>query len=165
MISAGFDAAVVEKIARGRRGPITMARYVPAITSVLGRSFGPFRVVADGELLTDKAIYSLVTNTHSYGGPFTMVPRASSFDGWLDVLTYEGSLARLPLLMLGMMRGKLSSTRGVREVRAKRVLVESTSPVPVQGDGELFGETPLDVEIITSGLKLVVPARAGERHT
>lgn len=166
MISAGVDAAAVEWIARHRRGPMRMSHYVLAAAAVLGRKFGPLRVLADGTLLTQDAVYAIATLTHAYGGPLQPVPWADSSDGWLDVLTLDRySPWQFPLLLASAMAGRLARCRGVQIARARRVVVESATPVPVQCDGDLFGTTPFVADIEPAQLTLIVPSRCPVRSS
>jgi diacylglycerol kinase family enzyme len=143
---------------------MTMARYVPAIASVLGRTFGPLEVTADGEVVSRAAEYVLVANTSAYGGPFTMVPQADSTDGWLDLLTYEGPvLRRFPSLLIHGMRGTLGKVPGMRLSRVRSVAVAAPHAVPVQCDGEFLGHTPVEATVQPAALRLLVPA--SERHS
>jgi diacylglycerol kinase family enzyme len=46
----------------------------------------------------------------------------------------------------------------VEYFQARRVRVETGRPLELYADGELAGQTPLEIGLIRSGLKVIVPS-------
>lgn len=57
------------------------------------------------------------------------------------------------------------STRYFKVKKRVRIAMKtSSSPLPVQADGEIIGETPVEVELLVSAIKVVVPQGREERE-
>jgi diacylglycerol kinase family enzyme len=55
-------------------------------------------------------------------------------------------------------RGRHNESPHVRYVEAKRsISIASRKALPVQADGEIVGETPVQIELVPAALKLIVP--------
>ena len=101
---------------------------------------------------------AVVGNTANYGGLFRLVPGADPGDGALDafVASPRGRGA-LPRYLWGGWRGTLSRRSDVRTARGRTVRVEADRPVPVQVDGDAFGETPLEATLRAGEARVLVP--------
>jgi diacylglycerol kinase (ATP) len=53
--------------------------------------------------------------------------------------------------------GEHLQVEGVMNCRAKSILIESESPIPLQLDGEAAGHTPTDIHLIPGGVRFIVP--------
>ena len=160
MASAGFDAYVTEQMALWRKGAISYFSYVgPTWRALCRYPFEPMRVTVDGKPLEKPAYHLIVGNGRSYGGPFTMTPRAEDDDGLLDAVAFEGpGHVMLALYMLATtvrMHHRLGS---VRYLRGKRFEVESARPVPMQLDGDFRANTPGVFEIVPGSVTVLVPS-------
>ncbi len=40
----------------------------------------------------------------------------------------------------------------------KKVAIATKHPLPVQADGEIIGETPLEIQVVPRAVRMVVPA-------
>ena len=57
-----------------------------------------------------------------------------------------------------VLRGRHREDRNIQYLSARRaVAVHTDKPLPVQGDGELIGEPPLEVQIVPGALRVLVP--------
>ena len=58
-----------------------------------------------------------------------------------------------------VVRGRHRQDRNIQFLTARRaVAVHTDWPLPVQGDGEVIGETPLEVQVVPSALRVIVPS-------
>lgn len=83
-------------------------------------------------------------------------------DGLLDVtyITYDGvsgAIAATSDLLQSAIRGVEASQEYVHYLRSKHVQIETQPVQRVALDGEIVGETPLDIECIPQALTVVVP--------
>ncbi|MCA9792666.1 MAG: diacylglycerol kinase family lipid kinase [Candidatus Eremiobacteraeota bacterium] len=96
----------------------------------------------------------LVGNIQTYGGRFRTAPKARPDDGLLDLCllprtTYPETVRQL----LGSVTGKHIDLPGVQYYQVRRFSV-ATDPVErIQLDGELVGETPVEVEVLPGAIK------------
>ncbi len=157
----GFDAQVVHELASRRRGPITYADYVlPTVRSLAGYRFDPVTITVDTEeVLRDTPAIAFVGNIPEYGAGFSVTPTARSDDGELDVCILPCRNWK-ELFELGVICGsgqQLESERAIYR-RAKTVQISSSSPVPVQIDGDESGFTPVVFSLLGRQLTFIVPA-------
>ncbi|HET6204429.1 MAG TPA: diacylglycerol kinase family protein [Planctomycetota bacterium] len=159
-VGVGFDAMVLERLERRRRGAITKWTYLPAIARALARYRGPdLRVDVDGERFEGIAL-ALVSNVGRYGGPFFRLdPTREVNDGLFECYLFRGrSRAALVRHGLRAMARRLRPGRSLAVRRARRVRIESDASVPYQVDGDLAGTTPVEIEVLPRALRLVIPA-------
>lgn len=162
MAGFGFDAAVVRDVALPVKELIGSAAYALATMSALAayRSTS-VQLSLDGETITSEAYLIVVANASSYAlRHVKLAPFAAIDDGWLDVCVFE----RAPLdkvgfvtqIMAMLARRHLRDPR-VRYYRARHIGIVSNPPIQGQLDGDMFGETPLTLEVVPKALTLFVP--------
>ncbi len=158
--SAGFDASVIQAMARRRpkRG-LTLWRYLPLIFSQEVRyRFAPIRVKVDGNLVDERSTNTIIGNMAGYGGFFRMFKEASPEDGLLDVCCLKGSsLGDLVRYAWAAYRGRLYTLKDVTFYRGKHIMLEADVRVLFQIDGDPWGELPIDVEVLPQAVTLCVP--------
>ena len=137
-------------------------RYISSGLRAL-REFKPPRVRAEfpgsGVAPIEKVVlFAAVFNTASYGAGVRLAPGAQIDDGSLDVALVEDLnplqiLAVMPRLML---RGTLPASR-ITHARASRVVLSSDLPCSFHGDGEIFGPTPVEIEVVPRAIRILAP--------
>jgi diacylglycerol kinase family enzyme len=163
MASAGFDADVVHRLHRRRRGHINRFSYVvPVLQTVQSypHSLIDVEVLDTGERLRGSMVY--VFNLPLYGLRVPIAPEARPDDGWLDLCVFERpglvSLARYLAALVAQGRDRLAD---VQHRRVRRVQLTAAEPVPVQADGDPAGALPLTIEILPGALALLTPPHGG----
>ena len=172
MTSCGFDAAVVHDLASRRTGPISHWTYLPCMLRQLWRwKPVPIRIMVDGaSIASDQPGLCFVCNCSEYGGRFNPAPEASMDDGVLDVV-FLPTRRRLGLLrwMWRARRGTHLSSHGAVHARGRLVVLEPSSPIPWQVDGDCPPETatPLTqrvmIQVQPGVLPVLRPAREPSR--
>jgi diacylglycerol kinase (ATP) len=99
-----------------------------------------------------------VLNTPSYGAGLRLAPDAEINDGKLDLvliedLTFLEVLALLPSLAR---RGELRTPR-IQRFRVDRVRIETDTPHSFHGDGEILGNTPVEIEVVPGAVRILRP--------
>jgi diacylglycerol kinase family enzyme len=161
MLSAGFDADVVHRLARrrtvgGAPRRIGRAHYLAPLGAALwAYSHAPVALAADGA--TVAGAYCLVANLPDYALALSLTPAARVDDGLLDWVAFERrGLPALAAYAWAVLRARHGALPHVRRGRARRLTLSSAVPVPVQLDGEPAGFTPVEVEALPSALAIVV---------
>jgi len=99
-----------------------------------------------------------VMNGRALGGSFLACPDARADDGVLDVMVAEG-VGRLEILGLvpKFMRGTHVRDPRIRLARARRVTIESETPLLVEADGEIAFEDArrLEIEVLPGALTVL----------
>lgn len=160
MLSAGFDAEVVRRHSEWRsRGSTTRrGHYVnwarPVFGALCGYHFPRIHVEADGATITGAA--ALVFNFPRYSLNVRFAPEAQPDDGLLDwvVLQRPGRRALLSYF-LAVRRGAHLARPGVRHGRARRIVLRSEKPAPIQIDGDAAGFTPVNISVQPKALRVV----------
>jgi len=156
-VALGFASDVVEQSNRPSwlRGSAT---FFVAVHRAL-RQLKTIRVVLelDGIARELDCVSVLVQNTAYTGGGLRIVPGASMDDGLLDVAVI-GPIGKLSLVanFPRLYRGTHSNHPQFALSRARKVRVETEAPVPKMLDGDIWGSSPLEAEVVRQAVKVVV---------
>ena len=160
MASCGFDADVIHRLHAGRTGNIRHVDYFQPIWGSLRSYAHPeIRVFADGarEPVTGRMV--VVANLSAYAFRLGIVPTARGDDGLLDIRVFQqGSAAHMFRYAWQVYRARHDSLPDVVSLRAQRVRIESTIPIPVQIDGDPAGLTPAEITVEPAAARIFVPA-------
>jgi diacylglycerol kinase (ATP) len=146
-------------------------RRVPAFLTGLGAYLGALaltllryptlevRLQLDGgEPFTQTTAMTAVMNGRAFGGSFHVCPDACADDGELDLLIADG-VGRLEILGLvpKIMRGAHGGDPRLKLLRARRVTIESDTPLLVEADGEIAFESArrLEIEVLPGALRVI----------
>ena len=157
-ISLGASAAVVNETSpknKKRFGRIAYAWTVVSKLSTLRQR--SLTVSVDGKTLKYHAIEVAIFNSGSIAK--TLYPNGPDIridDGYIDVWIMSiQTILDYPQYLFKMMTGK-PAKRISHFIKAKTVSVKSRIPLPVQADGDIFGTTPIEVEVLPAALTVLV---------
>lgn len=154
MAGIGFDAHVINSVPSRLKKVLGIAAF--ALTA--------FKVLAVGRLpeisMTSggdhhKAQFAIIANGQLYGGDFKASEDASLDNGSFDVV-YVRKMARLlrpDILTRILTQNPLS--RDTRNFKTTEMSAEASAEVPVQIDGEVWGELPMKFRIEPKFLKVL----------
>ena len=154
----GFDAEVVHRLTRYRRGHITHLAYsAPIWRTFWEHRFPLLRVEADGFTWNGQGLV-FVGNMARYALGLPVVRDAVPDDGLLDLLILPchsqiGLLGHSLRTLLKMHVGY----KGVVYERVHRVAISAEEQVPFELDGDAVGFLPLEVSIVPSAIHVLVP--------
>lgn len=164
MAGVGFDGSVVREVPPGPKrilGSTAYALWAAAGTVRYKPSIVDLSI--DGHQHSGELYWLLLGNTRSYGGVLNITRRASATDGMLDAYAFEGhGLGWVLATGARLAAGRQDGARGVSYYRLAQLEV-STPGLPVQADGEYFGETPMRFGVSPSALTVRTP-RGGIRE-
>ena len=108
----------------------------------------PHELRVDGRAMAGTYLLVLASIGPRCGGGMRLTPGAVADDGWLDLLaldplTMGGALARLPRLY----DGRLAGDPAFRVLRCRSAWIAGDPPAGVELDGQLFGTTPVSVQL------------------
>jgi diacylglycerol kinase (ATP) len=158
--SCGLTGAVAERAERTskRLGGTPAFLYATVATFASWRNV-PFRIQIDDDPPVELVANNVIcANGREFGGGIKVCPQAEPDDGLLDVLIW-GDVGKLDLALNlpRLYRGTHLGHPKVRALRARRVRVEPSRPLPLELDGELPGTTPATFEIVPAALRIRVP--------
>ena len=73
------------------------------------------------------------------------------------VCSATGTKSKILLYALAGLVGRASDVPGLIRLPARRVRIESEEPIPVEVDGDHFGDTPVEIELLHSVVPMIVP--------
>ena len=158
VMSVGFDAMVIEDIHHNRKGKLGFFGYMKPIWRTMRKYTPPvITVLVDGQPEANSQMV-VVANARNYAGLFAVAEKAAMDSGVLDVcLLPRGKVRSLIRFAWAAFRKKLSRIKDVKYLQGHHVTLESEPPMPVEVDGEHFGQTPVEVRITPGVVPIVVP--------
>jgi diacylglycerol kinase family enzyme len=161
-IGVGISSATVRDTRNESKRRFGRAAYVgTGIREMLGFRPCYFTVTVDGRDTVLRATEVTVANCDFIGDiPWPWAPTILPDDGKLDVcLVLVPTAAESIRSGLRVMRHRRKPVPNVRWLRARRsVRIEPNRRLPVQGDGDLIGETPVEVTVLPDAVRIIVPA-------
>jgi len=158
VVGVGFDAEAVRIFERESTRKWGQAGYLwPILRALLAYEDRSIRVVtpkgdAEGQWI-------VVTRTRRYAGDFVLAPRAELETAAFHVVCLRGSgpwtrARQLAALALG----RLDHDPEVSLEVTDRVRIEGDKTIPVEIDGEVLGELPLEIGIHPERLAVIIPS-------
>ncbi|GIV16838.1 MAG: lipid kinase [Armatimonadota bacterium] len=159
MASTGFDAYVLPRVPEDLKKRWGVFAFIWTGLREL-RSYQPtrYRVIAGAETLEIEAVLLVVSNTSRYGWFTVIAPSARTDDGELDIVWFAADACwrrRIWRVLWDVFGGGAAKCPYLRFARAQSVHVEASSVQPVQCDGELVGETPMNVHVLPRALRVI----------
>jgi len=116
-------------------------------------------VNVDGVEVTGEFVMVTVTNVRLYaGGVLELNPHGTLDDGQFEVWLVHGrGLPALSKLMVATTIGRGADHPEITVLSGRRVTVQSAEPMPVHADGDPFGTTPFDCELIPGAVRMLIP--------
>lgn len=160
MLGAGFDADVVHRVAarratsRGLRRVRRLSYLGPIASSLLGYTHPSLRLTT--ETGTWHGAHCVIANVPGYALDIKLTPSGSADDGRLDWLMLERP-GVVPLVAYGWaaLRGRHLGRRDVYAGQARRLTVTAETATPVQLDGDPWGTTPVEVDVLPRALTVI----------
>ena len=161
-VGVGISSATVRDTSNADKRRFGRAAYVgTGLRKMLGFRPCRFTVTVDGRTTRVRATEVTVANCDFMGDiPWPWAPEILPDDGRLDVcLVLVPTVGESIRSGLRVMRHRRKPLPNVRWLRARRsVKIEANRMLPVQGDGDLIGETPVEVTVLPDAVRVVVPA-------
>ncbi|MCS6800741.1 MAG: diacylglycerol kinase family lipid kinase [Chloroflexota bacterium] len=159
----GFDAEVVHAVDVALKRALGALSFVAAAAQVMPRYRGaPADILLDGRRLRRHALMVVVANTRLFA-LFPLTPEARAHDGRLDVVVFHGVgwWAKVRHL-LSVVFLRTAAAPNVDRARVRSVEIRSSVPLPVELDGEPWGETPMRFEVVPAAVAIWAPPTAPE---
>lgn len=160
-IGIGIDALMIRDTKREDKRRFGRIAYLwTAATCLVGFQPRKFALTTDGREKQARASQVVVANCGILGQPpFRWGPDIQPDDGKLDVcIARARTLLDYLKLSWYVLKGQHRESPNVRYLAARQTIAIATrKPLPVQGDGEIIGETPINVEVVPNAVALIVP--------
>ena len=156
----GLDAQVVKETSLALKRSFGPLSYLISAAQIAARQ--PPRLFVESENASvEEGSFVLIGNGRLYGGPFPFFKHAIIDDGLFDVVVFK-RLGYLEIIKY-LQDVVFSSDIRVPEVeyfQTRRLRITSEQDVPVEVDGELAGNCPVDFHIQPKALRVLAPLPA-----
>jgi YegS/Rv2252/BmrU family lipid kinase len=160
-VGLGLDAEVtyaMEPRTRRQRRLGALAYVAAGVTIASTMAGHRTRVFIDGERIYRRAILVVISNSQLYGGIVRIATDARLDDGLLDVDVFAGTgLGSAVRTTLGVITGLHVYDPRHTFHQGRSIRVQTDKPMAVHVDGEPFGTTPLECEVVPRALSIIVP--------
>jgi len=163
--SIGFSSLVVDSTDRLEKQFMGRTAYVwNGWLNLFGLQRYRFAIDIDGIHQRVRASEVLVLNTAGLGEPIVRVPDVLPDDGKLCVCIIRArNLVDWFLLGADFLMGKRDSARHITlEPAYESIHVVADSPLPTQADGEVLGNSEIDLRLVPRAVRVIVPANRSE---
>jgi diacylglycerol kinase (ATP) len=165
IIGVGFDGEVVRRVSAVRTGHISHLSYFwPIWRTFWEHDFPRMRITADGREIFDDYGMAFIGNISRYSVGLRICRDALYDDGLLDLVVFHCRQQTALMLHAAWTLLRRHPLKGnAAYCQAKRIRIETQSPVPSQVDGDVGPTTPLDISVAPVRIKLLIPPAEGPR--
>jgi YegS/Rv2252/BmrU family lipid kinase len=160
-MDVGFGAHAVLNFSATPKFMKGMAGYLLAVLkTLLDYPNMRLRIQVDDQPAFEQATtITAITNGRCFGSGFWVCPQAQADDGLLDLLVGDQvSRVRILQLITKFMKGTHITEPEAHLFQARRVQLESSSPLVVEADGEIISHEArrLEIELLPKKVRMIV---------
>lgn len=160
-VSIGFSATTMDSVEREQKKRLGFFAYIlNGMVNLAGLRLHRIHLTVDDMVYQTRASEIMVGNTSLIG--FKRMPRHLEIlpdDGAVDVIIARALTLWDWVLVVGnfVLGIKSANPRFKTLTAQKRIQVNSLSSLTVQGDGDVIGHTPVEVQVLPGAVQVVVP--------
>jgi YegS/Rv2252/BmrU family lipid kinase len=156
LAGVGLDAQAVKETSLAFRRSFGPLSYIISAAQIASRP-PPRLTIESADITTSEGSFVLVGNGRLYGGPFPFFKRALIDDRLLDVLVFKriGYLEIIRYLQDVLFSPSITMPE-IEYFQTAHLRVSSEDEVPVEVDGELIGNCPVEFQMGERGLRVLV---------
>ena len=157
LAGVGLDAQVVKETSLAFKRSFGPLSYLISAAQIAARQ-PPKLFIESENAPVEEGSFVLIGNGRLYGGPFPFFKHALIDDGLFDVVVFK-RLGYLEIIKY-LQDVVFSSDIRVPEIeyfQTQRLRITSAQDVPVELDGELAGNCPVDFQIKEKALRVLAP--------
>lgn len=157
LAGVGLDAQAVKETSRAFKRNFGPLSYMISAAQIASRQPPRLRIESE-DAATDEGSFVLVGNGRLYGGRFPFFKQAMLDDGLLDVIVFKRlNYVEIIRYLQNVIFTSQITAPEVEYFQTKRLRVTSNESVPVETDGELIGNCPVEFQIQQGGLRVLAP--------
>jgi diacylglycerol kinase (ATP) len=160
LAGVGLDAQVVKETSLALKRNFGPLSYLISAAQIAARR-PPLLYLESKDAPTNEASFVLIGNGRRYGGPFPFFKQAQLDDGLLDVVAFKqvGYLEIIKYLQDVFFSSEIRLPE-VEYFQTQRLRISSDQDVPVELDGEVVGNCPVEFELLEHRLRVLAPPLA-----
>ncbi|MFC2053039.1 diacylglycerol/lipid kinase family protein [Chloroflexota bacterium] len=158
-VGVGFEGEKVKGADRELKDRFGILAYSIAGLKALHESeIANYRLTIDGEVIEVEGFNCMVDNCGNFGvSGFTLSKDISVSDGLLDVIIVRDSRFRSAISTIKSIAGKQPDPESFHHWQARQIVIEASPSQLVHLDGEMWGETPVTVKVLSGVLPILTP--------
>ncbi|HEX4641072.1 MAG TPA: diacylglycerol kinase family protein [Chthoniobacterales bacterium] len=157
LAGVGLDAQAVKETSHAFKRSFGPLSYLISAVQIASRTPPILRIESE-DAVTTEGSFVLVGNGRLYGGRFPFFKQAVMNDGLLDVIVFKRlSYVDIIRYLQDVVFTPQISSPEVEYFQTKHLRVSSDESVPVEIDGELVGNCPVEFKIRAGGLRVITP--------
>ena len=161
-VAVGLEADMHQAADRTMKDRLGFLAYpIAALQALIDRPVSRYTLILDEEKVEMDVLDCMVTNMGSIGVlGATLANNISVSDGLLDViLIRKADVASLGELV-GSMTGLADPANLLPHWQVHKVSITTDPPQKVTADGEVLGDTPVEISILPGAIRVIVPGSA-----
>jgi YegS/Rv2252/BmrU family lipid kinase len=160
LAGVGLDAQVVKETSATLKRSFGPLSYLISAAQIAARR-PPRLFIESQDTNVTEGSFVLIGNGRRYGGPFPFFKQAVIDDGLLDVVVFKalGYLEIIKYLQDVFFSSEIRLPE-VEYFQTRRLHVSSDQDVPVELDGELLGNCPVEFQMRERSLRVLTPVMA-----
>ena len=157
LAGVGLDAQVVKETSLASKRSFGPLSYLISAAQIAARQPPKLYIESESGSVSEGS-FVLVGNGRLYGGPFPFFKRAIIDDGLFDVVVFKrlGYLEIIKYLQDVIFSSEIRVPE-IEYFQTRRVRITSEQDVPLELDGELAGNCPVDFQIQKKALPVLAP--------
>ncbi len=158
----GLEANMLEGTDREAKNKYGIFAYIMGGIQAL-RDVGKscYQLELDNETVEVKGLTCLIANAGAFGVPgLTLDPCISIDDGLLDVFVIRKTDLMGLFSIAAAVVGGTEVKDPVQHWQVKKVKIEADPVQSTQADGEMWGKSPIEIQVAHKSLKVIVPKEA-----
>lgn len=160
-IGIGFSSTMIQNTARKEKRKFgNWAYFTNIFKQIFGFQLRRYVIKADGIQYRGRATEIFVANYGMVGfNAIENVLNIKPDDGKVDLLIFRArTILDLPSLFWQAFIKHQKRAPKYRQISAvKSITIRTNPPIPVQADGELLGQTPINVTVLPRCVRVIVP--------
>jgi len=158
-VGLGFAARKVEIADRDLKDRYGIMAYsIGALKALSGSEPAHYRLTLDGQSYEAQGFTCLVDNAGNIGFAGLGLKSIQVDDGLLDVIIVRDARIRSWIAVGTGLSGAKLDPEYILHWQAREITIETDPPQPVQMDGELAGETPVNIRVVPGLVRVLAPA-------
>jgi diacylglycerol kinase (ATP) len=158
-VGMGWEAQMVDgadKEIKARAG--TLAYLISGLQALRDPQIARYQLTIDGKEIEVEGMTCMIANSGNVGTPGIRVAQnVDVSDGLLDVIVIrKADLGSLISVVASVVAGN-ENAEPLQHWQGRNIKVVADPPQTVQADGEILGQTPVDISVIPNALKIIVP--------
>jgi YegS/Rv2252/BmrU family lipid kinase len=152
----GIDSYILENMIKVKRffGG-SLAYFISTVYTLFKYKSKHVKISINGSNFDRDIMLAAISNGKYFGGGMKISPNAEVDDGLFElVLVSKMNKPKFLVLFTKVYKGMHLGVAEVEVFKSNRIQIESQESIPINVDGNLYGSTPIDVEVSDKKIKM-----------